>query len=159
MAKQAKGEMICLQVIRDDGEDATAEKKRIHAEHLEQHPEDKGKAVDWIELVIKHELPRDESRPTWDDQPDPEPAPACVPSIPFWTQTALCSEQLPGGQIAEGLYGVADGQVHVTTPQGKFVGKAPKGGDALTTARQILRGASKSAGKWLRAALPSKSIV
>jgi hypothetical protein len=40
MAKQARWEMICLQVICDDGEDLTAERKRIHAEHLEQPPED-----------------------------------------------------------------------------------------------------------------------
>src|SRR6478672_6221782 len=157
-AKQAKGEMICL-VIADDGEDLIEQKRSVHAEHLQSHPEDTGKGVDWIELAIVDPPPRDERR--WDTQPEPEPepAPAIVPSIPFWTQTALCSEQLPGGSIAEGLYGVADGQVHVTNPAGKFLGNGPAGGGALTAARTILKGATKGAAKWLRAALPSKSIV
>jgi len=149
--------MICL-VIADEGQDLAEQKRSVHAEHLRLHPEDTGKGVDWIELAIIETPIRDESW-RWDTQPEPEPAPAVVPSVPFWTQTALCSEQLPGGSIAEGLYGVADGQVHVTTPAGKFVGRGPAGHDPLTAARTILKGATKGAAKWLRAALPSKSIV
>ena len=158
-AKQAKGEMICL-VIADEGQDLAEQKRSVHAEHLRLHPEDTGKGVDWIELAIIETPIRDESR-RWDELPAPEPAPApeCVPSTPFFVTTALCSEELPGGQIVEGLYGLAGNTVHVSTPTGKFVGKAPKGSDALATARQILRGATKGAAKWLRAALPSKSIV
>src|SRR6476619_357645 len=70
MAKQAKGEMITL-VVADDGEDLTEQKRAIHTEHLELHPEDVGKAVDWIALAFIDPPPRESFRP--DAEPELEP--------------------------------------------------------------------------------------
>lgn len=161
MAKQAKGETITL-LVTDDGQDTAAAKQRIHAQHLELHPQDKGKDVNWLELVLVDPPPRSERRsPTQDElyPPEPEPAPAVVPTTPFWVTTALCSEELPGGQIAEGLYDVVDSTVHVSTLEGRFVGKGRAGPDPLAAARTILKGASKGAARWLRAVVPNASIV
>jgi hypothetical protein len=44
--------MIVLKVTTFNGEDATEKKRKIHAEHLRQYPEDAGKQVEWHELVI-----------------------------------------------------------------------------------------------------------
>src|SRR6476620_11808925 len=100
-AKQAKGEMICL-VIADEGQDLAEQKRSVHAEHLQSHPEDTGKGVDWIELAVVDPPPRDERRPDVEPEPESERAPECVPNVPFFVTTAHCSEELPGGSIAEG---------------------------------------------------------
>lgn len=59
--KQAQGKMIVLKVTTFNGEDATEKKRKIHAKHLRQHPEDARKQVEWLELVIITGVPRHEN--------------------------------------------------------------------------------------------------
>jgi hypothetical protein len=145
--------MITLVAMDDD------DKKQVLADHLEANPQDRNKLVDWITLEFVDPPPRETYRPDVEPEPEPERAPACVPDIEFWATVAHGTEENPAGEIREGLYGVADGQVFVANRAGKFLGRGRAGNDPLASARAILVGATKGAAKWLRAALPSKSIV
>lgn len=121
--RRAQGKMICLHVITVDGEDATEKKRKIHAEHMRHHPEDVGKGVDWIELVIMTGVSRDENwGRAWPEAQSYEPrrntcevlpspveevgapeGPPIVPQTLFWVETAPCTENNPGGSIEQAL--------------------------------------------------------
>jgi hypothetical protein len=70
--RSAKGEIIYLQLIADEGEDTTAMKRELEAEHRRHNPQDANKIIDWIERIIIAPPPRDPSTEWHGQQVDPE---------------------------------------------------------------------------------------
>jgi hypothetical protein len=148
--RSAKGEILYLQLIANEGEDTAAKKRELEAEHRRRNPQDANKIIDWIERIIIEPPPRDPSTEWHGQQVDLEAVAKreaaelepdrLEPKTYIWISVRHAHpEGEHGGEIREGFYDSFDGKVIVTDTKGKLIGSAADYGNPAAVARDILR--------------------
>lgn len=163
--------MIMLQAITDEEdppEVVKATKAQVLRKHLERMPQDRGKQVDWMNLVIVkpkhqpewggaggtgpvvdvHEYRRMPGEVLMGPETAPEPEP---PPEPEMRHFFVVIKNGTPGEIAEGTYGVVGRELVVRDSDGALVKRTGLEGDALTQARRLLKEHKKGpTGFWRR---------